>query len=72
MPRKPANSKAGLLMGLGSSAVAVLRTVKQVRRTGGTRGRPTAAHTASGLLPLVPPALLVLRRLRGHSRQHSR
>ncbi|MFF9690719.1 hypothetical protein [Streptomyces sp. NPDC014623] len=71
MPRKPANSKAGLLMGAGSSAIAVMRAVKQVRRAGGTRGGPAAAHTATGLLPLATSAVFALRRLRGHSRRHS-
>ncbi|MFC8594614.1 hypothetical protein [Streptomyces atroolivaceus] len=72
MPRKTSNSKAGLLLSLGSSAVAVVRAVKQVRRAGATQGKLTAAHTLAGVLPLVTSALLVLRRLRRRSRQHHR
>ena len=71
MPRKSANSKVGLLLGLGSSAVAVVRTVKQMRRAGGAQDKLTAASTMAGLLPLVTSALLILRRLRGHSRRHA-
>ncbi|MFG2587679.1 hypothetical protein [Streptomyces sp. NPDC048438] len=71
MPRKPANSKVGLLLSLGSSAIAVVRTVKQMRRARGTQDKLTAANTVAGLLPLVTSALIVLRRLRGHSRRHS-
>ncbi|MEU0299913.1 hypothetical protein ABZ252_10665 [Streptomyces sp. NPDC006175] len=71
MPRKPANSKVGLLLSLGSSAIAVVRTVKQMRRARGTQDKLTAANTVAGLLPLVTSALIVLRRLRGHSRQHA-
>ncbi|WP_203187165.1 hypothetical protein [Streptomyces pratensis] len=72
MPRKPANSKVGLLLSLGSSVIAVVRTVKQMRRARGTQDKLTTANTLAGLLPLVTSALLVLRRLRGRSRQHSR
>ncbi|MFJ8861115.1 hypothetical protein ACIRD8_22135 [Streptomyces sp. NPDC102451] len=68
MPRKPANSKAGLLLSLGSSAIAVVRTVKQMRRTRGTGDKLTTVNTLAGLLPVVTSALLVLRRLRGRSR----
>ncbi|MEU0137570.1 hypothetical protein ABZ172_26585 [Streptomyces sp. NPDC006296] len=69
MPRKPANSTAGLLLSLGGSAAAVVRTARQLRRTRGTRDRLTTANTVAGLLPLVTSALLVLRRLRGRSRR---
>lgn len=69
MPRKPANSKVGLLLSLGSSAIAVVRTVKQMRRARGTQDRLTTANTLAGLMPLVTSALIVLRRLR--SRQHA-
>ncbi|MFE9722236.1 hypothetical protein ACFYQ5_01150 [Streptomyces sp. NPDC005794] len=71
MPRKPANSKVGLLLSLGSSAIAVARTVKQMRRAGGAQDKLTAANTMAGLLPLVTSALLILRRLRVRSRQHA-
>lgn len=71
MPRKPANSKAGLLLSLGSSAIAVVRTVKQMRRSRGTQSKLTTANTMAGLLPLITSALLVLRRLRGRSRKHA-
>ncbi|MFD9748150.1 hypothetical protein ACFWX5_32075 [[Kitasatospora] papulosa] len=71
MPRKAANSKVGLLMRLGSSAIAVVRTVKQLRRARGTQDKLTAADTLAGLLPLVTSALLVLRRLRGRSPRSS-
>ncbi|MFE9363472.1 hypothetical protein ACFYNN_11790 [Streptomyces sp. NPDC006978] len=68
MPRKPANSKIGLLLSLGSSALAVVRTVKQMRRARGTQDRLTTANTLAGLMPLVTSALIILRRLRGRSR----
>ncbi|MFC8229814.1 hypothetical protein [Streptomyces sp. NPDC057287] len=71
MPRKPANSKVGLLLSLGSSALAVARTVKQMRRVRGTQDKLTTANTVAGLLPLITSALLVLRRLRGRSRQQA-
>ncbi|MFJ8753889.1 hypothetical protein ACIREO_31865 [Streptomyces sp. NPDC102441] len=71
MPRKPANSKVGLLLSLGSSAIAVVRTVKQLRRARGTRSKLATANTVAGLLPMVTSALLILRRLRGRSRQHA-
>ncbi|MEU1210906.1 hypothetical protein ACFYSH_11385 [Streptomyces sp. NPDC005791] len=71
MHRKSANSKAGLLLSLGSSAIAVVRTVKRMRRAGGTQDKLTAANTMAGLLPLATSALLILRRLRGHSRRHA-
>ncbi|MGW1813467.1 hypothetical protein ACWCQM_07825 [Streptomyces sp. NPDC002125] len=64
MPRTPTNSKAGLLLSLGGSAVAVVRTVKQLRRTRGSQDKLTTANTVAGLLPLVTSALIVLRRLR--------
>lgn len=51
MPRKAANSKVGLLMSLGSSTIAVVRTVKQLRRARGTQDKLTAANTVAGLLP---------------------
>ncbi|MFE4449584.1 hypothetical protein [Streptomyces sp. NPDC056796] len=68
MPRKPANSRVGLILSLGSSALAVVRTLKQMRRARGTQDKLTTANTLAGLLPLVTSALLVLRRLRGRSR----
>ncbi|MFE5238812.1 MULTISPECIES: hypothetical protein [unclassified Streptomyces] len=71
MPRTPTNSKAGLLLSLGGSAVAVARTVKQLRRTRGTQDKLTTANTVAGLLPLITSALLVLRRLRGRSKQRA-
>ncbi|MEU5657533.1 hypothetical protein ABZ802_18175 [Streptomyces sp. NPDC047737] len=72
MPRTPSNSKAGLLLSLGGSAVAVVRTVKQMRRARGTQDKLTTLNTAAGLLPLITSALLVLRRLRGRSRRKAR
>ncbi|MBM7437792.1 hypothetical protein [Streptomyces sp. HB132] len=72
MPRKTSSSKAGLLLSLGSSAIAVVRTLKQMRRTRGTRDRLTTADTVAGLLPLITSALIVLRRLRGRSARRSR
>ncbi|WP_327117003.1 hypothetical protein OG206_17315 [Streptomyces sp. NBC_01341] len=71
MRRKPTNSKAGLILSLGSSAFAVIRSVKQIRRTRGGQDRLTTANTVAGLLPLVTSALLILRRLRGRSRQQA-
>ncbi|MFF4163973.1 hypothetical protein [Streptomyces sp. NPDC001741] len=72
MPRTPSNSKAGLLLSLGGSAVAVVRTMKQMRRARGTQDKLTTLNTAAGLLPLITSALLVLRRLRGRSRRKAR
>ncbi|MFI2783805.1 hypothetical protein [Streptomyces sp. ALB3] len=72
MSRKPANSKAGLLLSLGSSVIAVARAVRQLRRARTTQGGLTAANTVTGLLPLLTSAAIVLRRLRGRSRRHSR
>ncbi|MEU1486877.1 hypothetical protein [Streptomyces sp. NPDC005752] len=72
MPRKTSSSKAGLLLSLGGSAIAVVRTLKQMRRTRGTRDGLTTADTVAGLLPLITSALLVLRRLRGRSARRSR
>ncbi|MFI8003782.1 hypothetical protein [Streptomyces sp. NBC_00178] len=71
MPRTPTNSKAGLILSLGSSAFAVIRSVKQIRRTRGDQDRLTTANAVAGLLPLVTSALLILRRLRGRSRQQA-
>ncbi|MEU0130686.1 MULTISPECIES: hypothetical protein [unclassified Streptomyces] len=71
MPRKATNSKAGLLLSLGGSALAVIRSVKQIRRTRGERDGLNTVDAVAGLLPLVTSALLVLRRLRGRSRQHA-
>jgi hypothetical protein len=71
MARKAPNSKIGLLVSLGSSALAVVRTVRQMRRSKGDQDKLTAANTVAGLLPLITSALLIVRRLRGRSRQHA-
>ncbi|MFF5898089.1 hypothetical protein ACFY8O_19435 [Streptomyces argenteolus] len=72
MPRTPTNSKVGLLLSLGGSALAVIRTLRQMRRSRGTHDRLTTANTVAGLLPLITSALLVLRRLRRHSHRQAR
>ncbi|AWL39378.1 MULTISPECIES: hypothetical protein [Streptomyces] len=72
MPMSPKNSKAGLALNLGSSALAIVRTVKQVRRARGTQDALTVLNTLAGLLPLITSALLVLRRLRGRSQEPAR
>ncbi|GAA2965165.1 MULTISPECIES: hypothetical protein [Streptomyces] len=69
MPKTPKNSKVGLALNLGGSALAIVRTVKQMRRAKGTQDKLTAANTVAGLLPLITSALIVLRRLRGRSAQ---
>ncbi|MFF4245910.1 hypothetical protein ACFYY2_15735 [Streptomyces sp. NPDC001822] len=71
MPRTPTNSKAGLILSLGSSAFAVIRSVRQIRRTRGEQDGLTTANALAGLLPLVTSALIILRRLRGRSRQQA-
>ncbi|MFJ8978879.1 hypothetical protein [Streptomyces sp. NPDC102282] len=68
MARK-ANSKVGLVLSLGSSAIAVVRSVKRMRRTRGDQDRLETANAVAGLLPLITSALLVARRLRGRSHQ---
>ncbi len=68
MARK-ANSKVGLLLSLGSSTIAVARSVNRMRRTRGAQDNLETANAVAGLLPLITSALLVLRRLRRHSRQ---
>ncbi|WP_031084142.1 hypothetical protein [Streptomyces sp. NRRL WC-3549] len=70
MPKTPKNSKVGLALNLGSSALAIVRTVKQVRRAKGTQDKLTTVNTVAGLLPLITSALIVLRRLRGRSARH--
>ncbi|MDQ0795366.1 hypothetical protein [Streptomyces sp. B1I3] len=67
MPRTPKNSKAGLIISLGGSTLAVVRTLRQMRRARGSQDGLTTANTVAGLLPLVTSALIVLRRLRGRS-----
>ncbi|GGZ07072.1 hypothetical protein [Streptomyces nitrosporeus] len=67
----PRAGKAGLVMSLGSSALAVIRASKQVRRAKGTHDRLGTADAVAGLLPLVTSAALVLRQLRGRKREHA-
>ncbi|MYQ54454.1 MULTISPECIES: hypothetical protein [unclassified Streptomyces] len=72
MPTSPKNSKVGLALNLGSSALAIVRTAKQVRRARGTQDALIVLNTVAGLLPLITSALLVLRRLRGRSQEPAR
>ncbi|WP_326698463.1 hypothetical protein OG909_14705 [Streptomyces sp. NBC_01754] len=69
MPKTAKNSKAGLALNLGSSVLAIVRTVKQMRRAKGTQDKLTLVNTVAGLLPLITSALILLRRLRGRSAQ---
>ncbi|MFB8024595.1 MULTISPECIES: hypothetical protein [unclassified Streptomyces] len=68
MARKT-NSKAGLVLSLGSSTIAVVRSVNRMRRKRGEQDRLETANAVAGLLPLITSALLVARRLRGHPQQ---
>ncbi|MEU1122378.1 hypothetical protein ABZ371_02020 [Streptomyces sp. NPDC005899] len=72
MPRTPKNSKAGLILSLGGSALAVARALRRMRRTRGTRDGLGTADTVAGLLPLVTSAVIALRRLRRHSARGGR
>ncbi|MBM7058111.1 MULTISPECIES: hypothetical protein [Streptomyces] len=63
-------SKAGLVLSLGSSALAVLRASKQVRRAKGTHDKLNTADAVAGLLPLITSAALVLRQLRGRRQEN--
>ncbi|KFK89889.1 hypothetical protein IX27_02265 [Streptomyces sp. JS01] len=62
-------SKAGLVLSLGSSALAVIRASKQVRRAKGTHDKLNTADAVAGMLPLITSAALVLRQLRGRKRE---
>ncbi|ALU98174.1 hypothetical protein WQO_18115 [Streptomyces globisporus C-1027] len=63
-------SKAGLVLSLGSSALAVIRASKQVRRAKGTHDKLNTADAVAGMLPLITSAALVLRQLRGRKREN--
>ncbi|MEI7033870.1 hypothetical protein [Streptomyces pratensis] len=64
-------SKAGLVLSLGSSALAVVRATKQVRRAKGTHDKLSTADAVAGMLPLITSAALVLRQLRGRRQEGS-
>ncbi|WP_405389871.1 hypothetical protein OG596_19490 [Streptomyces sp. NBC_01102] len=72
MARKRKSSKAGLILSLGSSALAVVRTVRQMRRARGTQDKLNTVNAVAGLLPLITSALIVLRQLRGRSPRPAR
>ncbi|MDX2920950.1 MULTISPECIES: hypothetical protein [Streptomyces] len=63
-------SKTGLVMSLGSSALAVVRASKQVRRAKGTHDKLNTADAVAGILPLITSAALVLRQLRSRKREN--
>ncbi|MFJ9637062.1 hypothetical protein [Streptomyces sp. NPDC101178] len=63
-------SKAGLALSLGSSALAVLRASKQVRRASSSHDKLNTADAVAGMLPLITSAALVLRQLRGRKREN--
>ncbi|MEW1612209.1 MULTISPECIES: hypothetical protein [unclassified Streptomyces] len=63
-------SKVGLALSLGSSALAVIRASKQVRRAKGSNGKLNTADAMAGMLPLITSAALVLRQLRGRRREN--
>ncbi|MFE8912689.1 hypothetical protein [Streptomyces globisporus] len=63
-------SKTGLVMSLGSSALAVVRASKQVRRAKGTHDKLNTADAVAGMLPLITSAALVLRQLRSRKREN--
>ncbi|MFD7744988.1 hypothetical protein ACFV2V_00420 [Streptomyces sp. NPDC059698] len=65
----PRGGKAGLVLSLGSSALAVVRASKQVRRAKGTHDKLNTADAVAGMLPLITSAALVLRQLRGRKRE---
>lgn len=62
--------KAGLVLSLGGSALAVIRASKQVRRAKGRHDKLSTADAVAGLLPLLTSAALVLRQLRGRRREN--
>ncbi|MEU5718907.1 hypothetical protein AB0G71_24675 [Streptomyces sp. NPDC020403] len=70
MSRTPKSSAFGLIFSPAGSAVAVVRTLRHMRRGRGTKDGLSTANTVAGLLPLVISALIVLRRLRGRSARH--
>ncbi|MFD4030451.1 hypothetical protein ACFWVP_07895 [Streptomyces sp. NPDC058637] len=72
MARTRKSSKAGLILSLGGSALAVVRTVRQMRGARGTQGKLTTADAVAGLLPLGTSALIVLRQLRRRSPRSGR
>ncbi|MGW8491302.1 hypothetical protein [Streptomyces sp. NPDC055886] len=63
-------SKAGLVLSLGSSALAVVRASKQVRRAKGTHDKLNTADAVAGMLPLITSAALVLRQLRSRKQEN--
>ncbi|OCC10213.1 hypothetical protein [Streptomyces sp. PTY087I2] len=65
----PRGSTAGLVLSLGSSALAVIRASKQVRRARSTHDRLNTADAVAGLLPLITSAALVLRQLRDRKQE---
>ncbi|MFI1186543.1 hypothetical protein [Streptomyces californicus] len=66
----PRGGRAGLVLSLGSSALAVVRASKQVRRARGTHDKLSTADAVAGMLPLITSAALVLRQLRGRKQQN--
>ncbi|MFD8617986.1 hypothetical protein [Streptomyces sp. NPDC059513] len=62
-------SKAGLALSLGSSALAVLRASKQVRRANRAHDKLNTADAVAGMLPLITSAALILRQLRNRKRE---
>ncbi|MFE1329581.1 hypothetical protein [Streptomyces microflavus] len=63
-------SEVGLALSLGSSALAVIRASKQVRRAKGSHDKLNTADAVAGMLPLITSAALVLRQLRGRHREN--
>ncbi|ALC28922.1 MULTISPECIES: hypothetical protein [Streptomyces] len=64
-------SKAGLALSLGSSALAVIRASKQVRRARSRHDKLSTADAVAGMLPLITSAALILRQLRGRKRENT-
>ncbi|MBT2378068.1 hypothetical protein AMK21_06045 [Streptomyces sp. CB00316] len=62
-------SKVGLALSLGSSALAVIRASKQVRRAKGPHDKLNTADAVAGMLPLITSAALIVRQLRGRRRE---
>ncbi|WP_328720441.1 hypothetical protein OHT52_13775 [Streptomyces sp. NBC_00247] len=57
-------SKGRLLLKVGTSALAIFRAVKRVRRTTGRADKLLAADAVAGLLPMITAVAIVVRQLR--------
>ncbi|MFD6417353.1 hypothetical protein [Streptomyces sp. NPDC060194] len=68
-PKGLRGSKAGLALSLGSSALAVTRSIKQARKVHGTHDKLRMADAVAGAVPVVTSAALIARELRRATRK---